>query len=127
MSTQRATRPLAGSLLGFDLAVELKRLRQETPWTAHGSNGVTLVKHPDLRIVLMALKAGVRIEEHKADGRMAFQVLSGALRLQLGEETVDLPAGHLLVLDRGVAHDLEALEECEVLLTIAWREDEPSA
>src|SRR6185369_6046321 len=121
MSTQREMRPLAGSLLGFDFAAELARLRQETPWTAHGSNGVTLVKHPDLRIVLMALKAGVRIEEHKADGRMSIQALSGAVRLKLSEGTVDLRAGHLLVLDRGVPHDLEALEESELLLTIAWR------
>lgn len=120
MSTQRAARPLAGSLLGFDLAAELAKLRLETPWTAHGSNGVTLVKHPDIRIVLMALKAGVRIEEHKAEGRMSIQALSGSLRLRLPQGTVDLRAGHVLVLDRGVPHDLEALEESEVLLTITW-------
>ena len=122
MSTQRATRPLTGSLLRFDFATELERLRRETPWTAHGSNGVTLVKHPDLRIVLMALKAGVRIEEHEADGRLALHVLSGSLRLHLPQETVDLPAGHLLALDRCVPHDLEAIEESELLLTIAWHD-----
>jgi hypothetical protein len=31
-----------------------------------------------------------------------------------------LPHGHLLVLDRALEHDLEALEESAILLTISW-------
>jgi len=34
---------------------------------------------------------------------------------------VDLCAGHLLVLDCGVLHDVEALDESAMLLTICWR------
>jgi quercetin dioxygenase-like cupin family protein len=122
MSMQRTTRPLAGSLLRCDFATELERLRQEYPWREHGSNAVTLVKHPDLRVVLMALKAGARIQEHKAAGRISIQTLSGRLRLHLPDEVVDLPTGHLLTLDRGVPHDIEALDESDLLLTIAWQE-----
>jgi hypothetical protein len=33
---------------------------------------------------------------------------------------VDLPAGHLLALDRTIEHDLEAVEESAILLTISW-------
>jgi hypothetical protein len=36
------------------------------------------------------------------------------------EQPVDLPAGHLLVLDRAIEHDLEAVEESAILLTISW-------
>ena len=122
MNMQRITRPLAGSLLRCDFAMELARLREEAPWRAHGSNAVTLVKHPDLRIVLMALKPGVRIQEHKAAGRISIQTLSGSLRLHLPDEIVDLPTGHLLTLDCGVPHDIEALDESDLLLTIAWHE-----
>jgi len=35
----------------------------------------------------------------------------------------DLPAGHLLALERTVPHDVEALEDSAFLLTIAWPED----
>ena len=37
---------------------------------------------------------------------------------------MDVSAGHLLVLDCGVLHDLEALEESALLLTISWRRGE---
>jgi hypothetical protein len=34
-----------------------------------------------------------------------------------------LSTGHLLVLDCGVLHDVEALEESALLLTISWRRE----
>jgi quercetin dioxygenase-like cupin family protein len=34
--------------------------------------------------------------------------------------TFDLPLGSLLTLDRGAPHEVEALEDSAVLLTIAW-------
>jgi hypothetical protein len=42
------------------------------------------------------------------------------VKLELPEQTVDLPDGHLLVLDRALEHDLEALEESAILMTISW-------
>jgi quercetin dioxygenase-like cupin family protein len=36
---------------------------------------------------------------------------------------VEVPAGHLLALDRGITHDVEAVEESVFLLTICWPED----
>jgi hypothetical protein len=36
-------------------------------------------------------------------------------------------AGHLLVLDCGVLHDVEALEESALLLTISWRREKSDA
>jgi quercetin dioxygenase-like cupin family protein len=35
----------------------------------------------------------------------------------------DLPAGHLLALERAIAHDVEALEDSAFLLTIAWPDE----
>jgi hypothetical protein len=40
---------------------------------------------------------------------------------------VNLSAGHLLVLDCGVLHDVEALEESALLLTISWRREKTDA
>jgi hypothetical protein len=34
-----------------------------------------------------------------------------------------MSAGHLLVLDCGVLHDVETLEESALLLTISWRRE----
>jgi quercetin dioxygenase-like cupin family protein len=78
------------------------------------------VKQPDFRIVLIALKKGGHLEEHKADARISIQTISGHIRLRILEQSVDLPAGQLLALDRGLRHDVEAIEESSFLLTISW-------
>jgi hypothetical protein len=38
-----------------------------------------------------------------------------------------MSAGHLLVLDCGVLHDVETLEESALLLTISWRRGKSDA
>jgi quercetin dioxygenase-like cupin family protein len=111
---------LTAPLMVFNLAREIEQLHQEEAWLRTGRNSKTLVKHPDFRIVLIALKEGGRVEEHKADARISIHTLSGHVKLQLLDEMVDLPVGHLLALDRALEHDLEALEESAILLTISW-------
>ena len=118
----RSPRPLAAPVLTFDFAAEARRLREEGPWLQHGRNGVTLVKYADFRIVFMLMKPGTRLQEHHARGRISVQTLTGRVRLHLEKETVELPAGSLLALERDLPHDVEAVEESTVLLTIAWPE-----
>ena len=116
----RSPRPLAAPVLMFNFSEEADKLRKEGPWLQHGSNAVTLVKYDDFRIVFMLMQAGTRLQEHHASARISVHTMSGHVRLQLEEQTVDLPAGHLLALERDVPHDVEAVEESTVLLTIAW-------
>ena len=78
------------------------------------------MKQPDLRIVLVALKAEKKLEEHEADARISIQTLRGHVTLQLPDQTVDLPAGHVLALDRAIRHDVVAVKESAFLLTISW-------
>lgn len=111
--------PTSGEALRFDLSAEAAGLRSEQPWQV-GRNAKTLVKYPDFRLVLIAMRAGARMKGHHADGRISIQALRGRLRLHLPDQVVDLGPGELLALDYGVAHDVEALEESEILLTIAW-------
>ena len=116
------TSSLASPFLEFDLISEVDRLHGESTWNT-GHNARTLIKYDDLRVVLMALKAGSRIPEHKANGRISVQVLSGHIRLNASGRAFDLLPGSLLALDERAPHDLEALDESAVLLTIAWPGD----
>ena len=112
---------LSRQLLRFDLNSELDQLHQDESWLkAAGRSSKTLVKHPDLRIVLIAMKANSRMHEHTATARISMQSLGGHLRLHLPERVVDLPAGHLLALDQCVPHDVEAAEDSAFLLTLSW-------
>lgn len=113
-------RPLDGPHLSFDLAAEIDRLRRETPWRESGHNAITLAKYPDLRFVLTVLRGGVRMATHEPDERVSLQVLFGRLRVRAAQQVVELRQAHLLAVDRGQAHEIEALEDSAFLLTLSW-------
>jgi quercetin dioxygenase-like cupin family protein len=111
--------PMAAAFLEFDLAKELAGLRAEPEWQS-GQNAKTLVKYDDFRIVLTALKAKANIPSHQTDGRLSIHVITGHVQMRALGRTFDLAAGSLVGLDRGIAHEISALEESALLLTIAW-------
>jgi quercetin dioxygenase-like cupin family protein len=90
-STQRPTHRLAQSVLTFDLATEVACLHGEASWQQGTRNAKTLVKEPDFRIVVVAMRNGARLEEHHAPGRVSIHTLRGRLRVRVGDDTVDLP------------------------------------
>jgi quercetin dioxygenase-like cupin family protein len=97
-------------------------LRQGHEWATTGHNSKTLVKYPDLRIVLTAIRANARINEHKTAARISVQVLSGHIRMEVDGMLFDLPAGELLALDQAMPHDVAAVEDSAFLITLAWSE-----
>lgn len=112
---------LAEPLLQFDLQKELRELRHQASWQREsGRSSKTLAKYPDFRIVLVLMKAGTQMNEHQAEGRVSIHHLLGKIRIHLPDKKVSLSAGQLLVMDCGVLHDVEAVEESAFLLTIAW-------
>jgi quercetin dioxygenase-like cupin family protein len=119
---------LAEPLLQIDFERELQQLRREDSWRREtGRSSKTLAKYPDFRIVLILMKSGTRMRQHRAEGRISIQQLKGRVRIHLAERKVTLSTGQLLVLDCGVLHDVEALEESAFLLTISWRRQKSDA
>jgi quercetin dioxygenase-like cupin family protein len=119
---------LAGPLLQIDLERELQQLRREDSWQREtGRSSKTLAKYPDFRIVLILMKGGTRMRQHRAEGRISIQQLKGQVCIHLVDRKVTVSTGHLLVLDCGMLHDVEALEESAFLLTISWRREKTDA
>ena len=118
-TTASPENPLAAPEMQFDLAAEAGRLQKEDAYARTGRNAITMVKHPDLRVVLTALRAKARIGGHHTEGRVTVHVLSGTLRLHVAGKAVELAPGGLLALDRGIAHDVEAVNDAVFLLTLA--------
>ena len=112
---------MAEPLMEFDLEAEIHRLKAETTWST-GHNARTLIKHEDFRVVLIAVQRDSRIPEHQTEGRVSVHVISGHVHVRASGRTFNLRTGGLLALDPGVRHDVTALEESAVLLTIAWPE-----
>jgi quercetin dioxygenase-like cupin family protein len=97
-----------------------EKLRGEPAWKAEGHSATTIVKYPDLRIVLLALRAKAVMKEHRADARISVQTLTGHARLHLPDRVVDLPAGRGVALERSLPHDVEAIDDSALLLTLSW-------
>jgi quercetin dioxygenase-like cupin family protein len=117
-SPKHGGRAIEAPVLRFTLQTEVEQLRQQSSYRNGNPSGRTLVKEPDLRIVLMALRAGARLQEHHASGPISIQVIEGPLRVSLPAESVELTVGQLLALESGIRHDVEAIEDSAFLLTI---------
>jgi len=74
----------------------------------------------DLRQTLIALAGDRTLGEHESPGEATLQVLSVRVRLTTDEQTWDGAVGDYLVIPPH-RHDLQALEDAVVLLTVATR------
>lgn len=71
---------LAEPLLQFDLQKELQQLRKQASWQREtGRSSKTLAKYPDFRIILVLMKAGTQMNEHRAEGRVSIDHLPGTI------------------------------------------------
>ncbi|HEU0167134.1 MAG TPA: cupin domain-containing protein [Chloroflexota bacterium] len=119
-SRERASRWLAESMLSFDLGDEVRQLLEEAGWKQTGRTAKTLVKEADLRLVLVALRRGVAMDEHQAAGPITIQAVSGQFRVLLPEQHVNLVPGQFVALAPALRHSVQALQDGAFLLTIAW-------
>ncbi len=113
---------MPGRSAEFDLNQELEQLRQSPEW----ENGIArkvLIRYPDLHVSLRRMKPNTRIPEHHNPGRISVQTVFGHIRMHADDQVLDLPAGKILILDRAVTHDVEAVEESAFLLTVAYPEN----
>lgn len=103
-----------------DLGALADQLRHGLQFRAHGHQAVTVVHRADLRVVLLAMRAGAHVREHQVPAESSVQTLRGKVGVHVGDRCVIVAAGQLLALDRDVPHDVEAVEDSVILVTIAW-------
>lgn len=103
----------------IDLPREVASLKQEPGWLQGDRAVRSLVATPHMRVVMLALRTEARLREHEAPGALSIHVLEGAVRISALGLAHTLQHGAMLALDPGVRHEVEALEESVLLLTIA--------
>jgi quercetin dioxygenase-like cupin family protein len=114
----RPERPVAAPLQHIRLSEEIERLKHEPTWRTGDRNAITLTKEPALRVVLIALKQNAKLHEHQAGGPVTIQAVSGLLRVTIVGLALDLRPGEIAVLESAIDHEVEALEEATLLLTL---------
>ncbi len=116
-------RSLSGPLLTFDLDAQFHELRSDPAYERSGRVGRTLAKQGPLRLTLVALADGVEVETHHTEYPLTLQVLSGKVGFRIEGRSHELGAGQILYFGPGDAHDIQAAEDTELLLTIAVASD----
>ena len=117
--TYLRTHRITGEHLAFLLQEEQEAQLENVRTSRSGRTAKTLVKDGHLRLTLVAMREGAEMREHVVDGPASFQCLHGNIRVQLGDETIELSANSLLVLDAGVSHNVTALRDSTFLITIS--------
>lgn len=119
MTRSAADGNMTDELAQFDLQREMADAARQKPW-ASGIHSKTLFKKPDFRMVLIEMEPGAKMDEHHADGTICVQLIKGRIRFRVQERTHELGVGNLLTLGASIKHDVEALDDSALLLTIAW-------
>jgi quercetin dioxygenase-like cupin family protein len=112
-------RTLDEPMMIFDLEPQLQELRRDDSYSRTGRLGRTLAKSGRLRLVLVALNAGIEIGTHQADSPMTLQLVRGRLGFRVSGASYELREGQVLFFGPGEAHDIRALDESALLLTIS--------
>jgi quercetin dioxygenase-like cupin family protein len=115
---------LGDTVIRRNINDELEKLKDAPSLQlAAGRSSETIVKYPEFRIVLVRMKHGSYMSHHRAEGPISVHTVLGKIRVHLPDDRMEeLSPGDLLALERGLEHDVEALEDCAFLLTIAWPE-----
>jgi quercetin dioxygenase-like cupin family protein len=80
----------------------------------------TIMRNDQLELARIVLRGGERWEEHRVDGPIVIQCLSGRVRCSVRGEDRLLSGGQLMYLPGGVPHGLKAEVDASLLLTIVF-------
>jgi quercetin dioxygenase-like cupin family protein len=111
-------RPLRAPLLRFSIDKEIDRMKKESSWIDGDRDAITLQKNSSLRVVLITMHKGAVLHKHKVEGPITVFVLSGKIIFSAGDDKTNASENELIVLEKTIPHDVEALEDAVFILTI---------
>jgi quercetin dioxygenase-like cupin family protein len=121
-TTGTARRPkqhLAEAELSYELGEESVTLIAEARSVSDGRAAKTLSKHPGLNTVLTALRQGTVVRRHQTPAPVLIQVVSGTIRLELPDKSIDLQPMGFIILAENLAHQVEAVTDASFVIAIA--------
>ena len=78
----------------------------------------TVLASPGVRVIVLTFEAGFTLKKHSAPKILLMQALDGCLRVSADGQVTELVPGALLRLDANLEHEVEALEESRLMLTL---------
>lgn len=111
-------RPLSGDVLRFRLGEERARVNDPALLERHGRNARTLLKEGPLRVTLVTVRAGGRLDTHHSPGPITVHVLDGDILFRAAGHEHRLTSGDLLAVPAGVDHEAASDAGATFLLTV---------
>jgi quercetin dioxygenase-like cupin family protein len=104
----------------LDIAAEGDRLLDQARGMSSGRAARTLTPgaHTPLKQTLVALRAGVELDEHQANGPATIQLLKGAATMNSPEGAIQLHGGQWAQIP-DAPHNLHAEDDTVALITVA--------
>ncbi len=100
---------------------------QDTTPPAVGTYSRTVLSVDNgLRVVMFGMAPGEELSEHTAARSAILEVISGALELTLGGDTLSAPAGTWVQMDAGLVHAVRAVTAVVMRLTLLPASSPPS-
>lgn len=109
---------LAAPVQVVDLAAAAAELRAEKHAPVSGHRQIAVVRHGPVTVIQFVFTQGGLLKEHRADGVVTIQVLSGRLKVVVEDEAREVGRDELMALAPGVPHSVTALEQTDMLLTV---------
>ncbi|MCC6902406.1 MAG: hypothetical protein IT377_25770 [Polyangiaceae bacterium] len=104
----------------FILSRQIDELRSTAQYALRGRAARTLFKRAEMSVVLVVLARGSAMTEHRVDRPVSIHTVEGWVTVHAPGESVEHVAGGLQLLDPSVVHNVEALADSALLLSIPW-------
>ena len=121
----RPFRPIeleTATLARFTLPALAEDLKREGEYARSGISAVTLARDEHVTLVLVALRKGALMREHRAPSAATLVLLSGRADFVAGDGArTGLEPGSLMAFSADVPHAVEAAEDTVCLLIIGGR------
>ena len=87
-----------------------------------GLGHTTVLTHPDVRVVILTFAVGHVLKEHSAPFPLVMQALDGELLVRAAGRETRLIPGSLLRLDTALPHEVQAVTEARLMLTLMTKQ-----
>ncbi len=102
----------------IDLDECFEDLIEEPHEATDGHRQITIAHHDSLTLTLFHFEEGSRLPEHAVEGTVTIHVLDGDVEVETDEEIHRLEDNQVLILAPHIEHDVRALEETRLLVTV---------
>jgi quercetin dioxygenase-like cupin family protein len=89
------------------------------PESAARHRAEILVKSDTLRVVLVTALSGGRLHDHSSPGPITIHVIEGSFAMTIDGQRQVVSADEVVIMEPGVNHEIECVDDGSFLLTIA--------